>query len=171
VEEIFRVALKNNQTIVFDPNLRLRLCSIDTARSILIPLMLKSAYVLPGDEELKLLMDRPELPEAIEKAHSIGVNNLVVKVGAEGAILARANEKPKHVPGFNLKFPISSMGAGDCFGAGFVAGLLKEQPLAQCVRWGNALGAFCLMAWGPYQALPSYQEFQAFLSGESGISR
>ncbi|MBM3166312.1 MAG: sugar kinase, partial [Chloroflexi bacterium] len=79
------MALKNNQTIVFDPNLRLRLCSIDTARSILIPLMLKSAYVLPGDEELKLLMDRPELPEAIEKAHSIGVNNLVVKVGAEGA--------------------------------------------------------------------------------------
>jgi len=170
-EKIYRVASENNQTIVFDPNLRLKLCRIDTARSILIPLMQKSAYVLPGDEELKLLMDCPELPEAIEKAHSIGIDNLVVKVGAEGAMLARANQKPKHVHGFSLKHPVSSMGAGDCFGAGFVAGLLKEQPLEQCVRWGNALGAFCLMAWGPYQALPDYQEFQAFLSGESGISR
>jgi len=93
MEETFQVALKNDQTIVFDPNLRLRLCSIDTARSILIPLMRKSAYVLPGDEELKLLMDCPELPEAIEKAHSIGVKNLVVKTGAEGAMLACVNEK------------------------------------------------------------------------------
>jgi len=170
-EKIFQVALENNQTIVFDPNLRLRLCNIDTARSLLIPLMQKSAYVLPGDEELKLLMDCPELLAAIEKAHSLGIDNLVVKLGAEGATLACASEKPKHVPGYNLKQPISSMGAGDCFGAGFVAGLLEEQPLEQCVRWGNALGAFCLMAWGPYQALPGYQEFQAFLSGKSNISR
>lgn len=170
-EKIFHMALDNNQTIVFDPNLRLRLCSIDTARSILIPLMKESAYVLPGDGELKLLMDCPELPEAIEKAHSMGINNLVVKLGAEGAILAGADEKPRQVPGFKLKQPVSSMGAGDCFGAGFVAGLLEEQPLEQCVRWGNALGAFCLMAWGPYQALPGYQEFQEFLSGETGISR
>jgi 2-dehydro-3-deoxygluconokinase len=171
MEKIFQVALKNDQTIVFDPNLRLRLCSIDTARSILIPLMQKSAYVLPGDEELKLLMDSQELPEAIEKAHSMGVKNLVVKTGAEGAVLARADEKPEHIRGFNLKHPVSSMGAGDCFGAGFVAGLLKEQPLEQCVRWGNALGAFCLMAWGPYQGLPDYQQLQEFLAGETGISR
>ena len=170
-EKIFRVALENNQTIVFDPNLRLRLCSIETARSILIPLMQKSAYVLPGDEELKLLMDCPELPEAMEKAHSMGIANLVVKVGAEGAVLACAGDKPVHVPGFKLKHPVSSMGAGDCFGAGFVAGLLKEQSLEQCARWGNALGAFCLMAWGPYQALPDYEEFQTFLSGQSDIAR
>ena len=170
VEKVYRVALKNNQTIVFDPNLRLTLCSINTARSLLIPLMQKSTYVLPGDEELKLLMDCPELPKAIEKAHSMGIGNLVIKAGVEGAILACANEKPRHVPSYNVR-PISSIGAGDCFGAGFVAGLLEEQPMEQSVRWGNALGAFSLMAWGPYQALPNYQEFQAFLSGESGILR
>jgi len=170
-EKMFQVALENGQTIVFDPNLRLRLCDIATARSILIPMMQKSAYVLPGEEELKLLMDCQELSAAIDKAHSMGISNLVVKTGVEGAVLACGDEKAVNIAGFRLKNPISSMGAGDCFGAGFVAGLLKEQPLEQCARWGNALGAFCLMASGPYQALPSFQELQAFLTGETGISR
>jgi len=170
-ERMFQVAIENGQTIVFDPNLRLRLCDIATARSILIPMMQKSAYVLPGEEELKLLMDCQELSAAIDKAHSMGISNLVVKTGVEGAVLACADEKAVNIAGFRLKNPISSMGAGDCFGAGFVAGLLKEQPLEQCARWGNALGAFCLMASGPYQALPSFQELQTFLAGETGISR
>lgn len=170
-EKVFQLGLRNDQNIVFDPNLRLRLCDIATARSILIPLMQKSTYVLPGDEELRLLMDCPERTAAIDKAHSLGIKNLVVKTGAEGAVLACAGEEPRKVPGFKVGNPVSSMGAGDCFGAGFVAGLLEEQPLEQCLRWGNALGAFCLLASGPYQALPDFQEFQAFLSGETGVSR
>jgi 2-dehydro-3-deoxygluconokinase len=170
-DRMFQVAVENGQTIVFDPNLRLKLCDIATARSILIPMMQKSAYVLPGEAELKLLMDCQELSAAIDKAHALGIKNLVVKAGAEGAVLACGDEKLTSVAGFTLKNPISSMGAGDCFAAGFVAGLLQEQPLAQCARWGNALGAFCLMASGPYQALPGFPELQAFLAGETGISR
>lgn len=170
-EKVLQIAIENNQTIIFDPNLRLRLCDIATARSILIPMMQKSDYVLPGESELKLLMDCQGLSAAIDKAHSLGISNLVVKTGVEGAVLACSDKKAKNVAGFRLKNPISSMGAGDCFGAGFVAGLLKEQPMEQCVRWGNALGAFCLMASGPYQGLPDFQELQSFLAGESGISR
>jgi len=164
MEKVFQVALENGQTIVFDPNLRLRICDITTARSILIPMMQKSSYVLPGEEELKLLLDCQELPAAIEKARSLGISNLVVKVGAKGAVLACGDGKPTNILGFTVRNPISSMGAGDCFGAGFVAGLLQEQPLAQCVRWGN-------VASGPYQALPSFPELQAFLTGEASISR
>jgi len=63
------------------------------------------------------------------------------------------------------------MGAGDAFVAGFVAGLLKGQPLEQCVRRGNAVGAFCLMGEGPYQTLPSFEELQAFLAGKADIAR
>lgn len=170
-ERMFRIAVENRQTIVFDPNLRLRICDIATARSILIPMMQKSSYVLPGEDELKLLMDCPELSTAIDKARSLGISNLVIKTGAEGAVLACGDEKAVNIAGFTLKNPVSSMGAGDCFDAGFVAGLLKEQPLEQCARWGNALGAFCLMASGPYQALPDFQELQVFLAGETGISR
>jgi len=170
-EKMFQIAIENSKTIVFDPNLRLRLCDITTARSILIPMMQKSSYVLPGEDELKLLMDCPKLATAIDKAHSLGISNLVVKTGEKGAVVACGDEGSLNIAGFTVKNPVSSMGAGDCFDAGFVAGLLNGEPLGQCARWGNALGAFCLMASGPYQALPSFPELQAFLAGETGISR
>ena len=170
-QKMFQIALDSGQTIVFDPNLRLRLCNIDTARSILVPLMQKSAYVLPGEEEIILLMECRELPEAVKKAHSLGISNLIIKTGAKGAVLARAGENPISISGFTAKNFVSSIGAGDCFNAGFVAGLLNNEPLEQCVRWGNALGAFCLTTYGPYQALPDFQQLQAFLKGETDISR
>jgi 2-dehydro-3-deoxygluconokinase len=170
-EEIFRLAIKNQQTVVFDPNLRLKLFGIDRARKALIPLMQKSTYVLPGEEELKQLMDCEELEAAIEKAHELGIGNLIVKRGAQGAVTAIAGEKGVNIPAYVLRNPVSSMGAGDCFAAGFSAGLLKGQPLEECARWGNAMGAFCLMGWGPYQTLPDYDELQSFLTGEALISR
>jgi 2-dehydro-3-deoxygluconokinase len=170
-EEIFRLATKNGQTIVFDPNLRLKLASIDWARQELIPLMQKSTYVLPGENELKLLMDCEDLEAAIQKAHGLGIENLIVKRGARGAVTAIAGNKEANTPAFVLKNPISSMGAGDCFAAGFVAGLLKNQPLEECARWGNAMGAFCLMGWGPYQTLPDYDELQSSLRGQALITR
>jgi 2-dehydro-3-deoxygluconokinase len=170
-EEIFRLATKNKQTVIFDPNLRLKLFSIDRARKVLTPLMQRSTYVLPGEKELKQLMDCEQLEVAIEKAHDLGIESLIVKRGAEGAVTAIAGEKGVNVPAYVLKNPVSSMGAGDCFAAGFTAGLLKGQPLEECARWGNAMGAFCLMGWGPYQTLPSYDELESFLQGEALISR
>ena len=170
-KKMLQIALENGQTIVFDPNLRLRLCDITIARSILIPLMQKSSYVLPGEDELKLLMECRELPAAVEKAHSLGISNLIIKTGAKGAILARVDREPTNIAGFTVKNIISAMGAGDCFDSGFVAGLLNNEPLEQCVRWGNALGAFCLTASGPYQGLPDFQELQSFLKGETSVSR
>ena len=87
-EKIFRIASANKQTIVFDPNLRLKVCDIATSRSILTPMMQQSSYVLPGEEELRLLMDCENLDSAIRKAHSQGIKNLIIKRGANGATLA-----------------------------------------------------------------------------------
>jgi 2-dehydro-3-deoxygluconokinase len=170
-EEMLRLALENGQMIVFDPNLRLKLWGIGQAREVLVPLMQKSTYVLPGEEELTQLMDCEGLEIAIETAHGLGIGNIIVKTGANGAVIALTGENVVEVPAFILKNPISSMGAGDCFAAGFVAGLLKDQSLKECARWGNAMGAFCLMGWGPYQTLPDYNELQSFLAKKDIINR
>ncbi len=171
VERMFDLALKHNKIIMFDPNLRLTMASVETSRSIHIPLMQKATYVLPGEDELRKLMGTPDLDTAIHKAHSLGISKLIVKAGAGGAILAPAGQEPRRIPGFTLKKPVSPMGAGDCFVGGFTAGILKEQPLETCVRWGNAVGAFSTMAYGPFHACPSFDELQSFLAGKEEISR
>jgi len=170
-KEICELATSNKQMLVFDPNLRLKLWSIHEARAVLIPLMVRSTFVLPGEDELMLLMDRAELAQAIERAHEKGIENLIVKQGEKGASIAIAGKKTVRLPAFALTNPISSMGAGDCFAAGFVAGLLKDQTLEECVRWANGMGAFCLMGWGPYQTLPSFSRLQRFLAGAGEIAR
>lgn len=170
-EEMLRLALENGQMIVFDPNLRLKLWSIGRAREVLVPLMQKSTYVLPGEQELTQLMDCEGLEIAIETAHGLGIDNIIVKTGSNGSVIALTGENLVDVPAFTLNNPISSIGAGDCFAAGFVAGLLKDQSLEECARWGNAMAAFCLMGWGPYQTLPNYDELQSFLAEKDIINR
>jgi len=169
--EFFRLGREQQCTLVFDPNLRLKLWSIREARKVLIPIMQESDYVLPGEEELKLLMGRQSLREAIDKARDLGVSSLAVKQGAQGALWVSESGTPEKVPGFRLKNPMSSLGAGDCFAAGFVAGLLTRKPGVECTRWGNALGAFCLMGNGPYQTLPDRSEFMDFLQGVESVTR
>ncbi|RJQ54541.1 MAG: sugar kinase [Desulfobacteraceae bacterium] len=171
VEELFNLAIKNSQTLIFDPNLRLKLWDIDLARQVLVPLMKKSTYVLPGENELKLLMNCDQLNEAIRTAHKQGIPRLIIKRGAKGAVVALAGSENREIPPYEICHPISSMGAGDCFAAGFTAGLIRQKQVEECAHWGNALGSFCLMGSGPYQTLPEAGEFQSFLNGKMGINR
>jgi 2-dehydro-3-deoxygluconokinase len=171
VERLFEVAVKHNRIIIFDPNLRLTMMSAEEARSMVIPLMQKATYVLPGADELMKIMDKPDVDSALAKAHSLGIHNIIIKAGAGGAMLALEGHERQHIPGFTLTRPVSPMGAGDCFVGGFTAGLLKEQPLETCVRWGNAVGAFCTMAYGPFHSCPTMTELQAFLAGKEEVSR
>jgi len=171
VDKIFSIAQKNKQTVIFDPNLRLKLWRIDRAREVLIPLMQKSSLVLPGEEELKQLMDCRDLSTAVAKAHRMNIQNLIIKRAQLGADIAFAGDAQIHIPAFDVSRPISSMGAGDCFAAGFVAGFLKDMSMQESVCWGNAMGAFCMMGWGPYQTLPDLQELTSFLAGSEMIAR
>jgi 2-dehydro-3-deoxygluconokinase len=171
VERLFEVAVKHGRTIIFDPNLRLTMMSAEEARSMVIPLMQQATYVLPGADELMKIMDKPDVESAVAKAHSLGIKNIIIKAGAGGAILALPGQELRHMPGFELQKPVSPMGAGDCFVGGFTAGLLKGQPLETCVRWGNAVGAFCTMAYGPFHSCPSMTDLQAFLAGREEVSR
>jgi 2-dehydro-3-deoxygluconokinase len=170
-EQFFRLGSKQRCTLIFDPNLRLKLWTIGEARRVLIPLMQQSNYVLPGAEELKLLMDCNHLDEAIAKARDLGIVNMAIKQGAQGALWVAESGESEKVPAFKLKYPVSSMGAGDCFAAGFVAGLLTQKSPVECTRWGNAMGAFCLMGSGPYQTLPDFSGLMDFLQGEESVTR
>jgi len=171
VEKIIDIAAGNDQTIIFDPNLRLKLWSLERARRVLIPLMRKSTWVLPGEAELRQLMDCDDLSAAIDRAHEQGLKNLIIKTGSQGAIAAFADKPAMPVAGVAVSNPVSSMGAGDCFAAGFAAGLLKNRPPVECIHWANAMAAFSLRGWGPYQTLPDDIELQRFLQGQAPVSR
>lgn len=55
-------------------------------------------------------------------------------------------------------------GAGDAFHAGFIYGILHDQDLESCMRFGNAVAALKCRALGGRAALPTADELKDFLT-------
>ena len=84
---------------------------------------------------------------------------LGVKLGAEGALLSLTDGEfidiNKVDPPGEL---VDTTGAGDCFYAGLLAGLLRGMTVDQAGRLGAATGACCVTAVGASAGLRSYDE-------------
>ena len=100
-------------------------------------------------------------PQAILEAYrQCGAAGLLgVKLGARGALLSPApgrfvNIDPVPPPGPVL----DTTGAGDCFYAGLLAGLLRDLSVEQAGRLAAACGARCITAKGATTALADYPE-------------
>jgi sugar/nucleoside kinase (ribokinase family) len=70
----------------------------------------------------------------------------VVKLGKDGALIARGSERA--VVKADPVTAIDTTGAGDCWAAGFLAAWLKGLPLAQCGRAGALAGAAVVQVMG-----------------------
>jgi len=84
---------------------------------------------------------------------------LGVKLGSRGAMLSPASGEyaaidPVPPPGA----VVDTTGAGDCFYAGLLTGLLRDLPLAEAGRLAAACGALSTTAKGATTALGSYDE-------------
>jgi len=87
-----------------------------------------------------------------------GATGLVgVKLGAEGALLSPA--AGEYVPIDPVRPPgpvVDTTGAGDCFYAGLLVGLLKGMPVEQAGRLAAACGALCITGKGATTAVSDY---------------
>jgi sugar/nucleoside kinase (ribokinase family) len=92
---------------------------------------------------------------------------VVVKLGAEGALLARAGSDQVEVdPGFALR-PVDTTGAGDAFNAGFLRGWLNQTSAPACLRLANAVAALTTQALGAVPAQPDFERTTEFMNNWS----
>lgn len=97
----------------------------------------------PNELEAKRLAGRGELHEAIAMLADLGPT-IVVKRGAFGALVSDAG-RISEVPGFEVE-PKATTGAGDCFNAGFIYGLLHGSDALEATRLANIVGALSTTA-------------------------
>jgi sugar/nucleoside kinase (ribokinase family) len=77
------------------------------------------------------------------------VPRLVIKLGARGALCAeRSPGVVQHEIQAPQVEPVDTTGAGDCFNAGLIAGLLRGLPLPRAAALGCAAGAASTQAPG-----------------------
>jgi len=136
--------------VSFDPNLRPELLGGEEAlRRICSPVVEAAHLILPSGAEAELLTGVKGAADACRALLDQGPQVLALKRGAEGCTIITANQK-LDVPAFPVE-AVDPTGAGDCFDAAFVVGLLEDLPLDQVGRLANAAGALGATRKGPME--------------------
>ena len=136
--------------ISFDPNLRPELLGGEEAlRRICAPVLEVASVVLPSGAEAELLTGVSGPEAACQALLDRGAEVVALKRGAEGCTLM-TRDKRIESPSYPVE-AVDPTGAGDCFDAGVVVGLLEGLPLEQVGRLANASGALGATVKGPME--------------------
>jgi sugar/nucleoside kinase (ribokinase family) len=107
--------------------------------------------LLPNEAEAVRLSGEPDLAAAVPVLTAAGAR-LVVKLGPRGALCADGTRC--HRVSVPPVVPVDTTGAGDCFNAGLIAGLLEGLALPEAAALGCAAGALSTRAPGGTGSCP-----------------
>ena len=169
VMEAIAQARRLRMQVIFDPNLRLKLWPLETARETVDRIARQTDIVLPGLAEAELLTGLSTPEDIAQHYCDGGAATVVVKLGDEGAYY-RSDEDEGYVQAYPVTV-VDEIGAGDAFDAGFISGLLDGLTLADSVQRGCMLGALAVTALGDHAALPYRDELDRFAQGMGGTDR
>ncbi|UCD53238.1 MAG: carbohydrate kinase family protein [Phycisphaerales bacterium] len=124
--------------------------------SVLKPCLPHLDFLLPSMEEAQILTGRDTPLEMARTLNGYGVKTVVIKLGAKGCLLHTTN-LTETIPAFSVDRVVDTLGAGDCFVAGFLAGLIHDWDLPRACLLANAAGAACVSARGTSGIQPMQQ--------------
>ncbi|MCD7449011.1 hypothetical protein HAX54_048094 [Datura stramonium] len=117
----------------------------------------------PNETELARITKMPtgsfeQISKAVEKCYELGVNQVLLKLGANGSALFTKGEEPLRQPIIKAAKVIDTTGAGDTFTAAFAVGLVEGKSKEECLRFAAAAATLCVQVKG---AIPSMPEKRA----------
>jgi sugar/nucleoside kinase (ribokinase family) len=115
---------------------------------------------LPNEVEAMALSGRPTVEEALPVLAE-QVSTVVVKLGAQGAVVQRGAEVLRQ-PSFVVDV-VETTGAGDSFNGGFIHGYMAGMDLAHCLDLGLACGGLSTRAAGGTTTQPTLEEATEFI--------
>lgn len=163
-------ALAARRTVSFDPNLRLNLWpDRDEMRALVNAVAARATVVLPGLGEGRLLTGHQDPAAVADHYLRAGASEVVIKLGADGAHAYTAGGATARSRRFPVT-PVDTVGAGDGFAAGYLAGLLTGADLQHRLDQAAAVGALVTSRRGELTAMPSRAEVDALLSSPADSS-
>ncbi|NPV07932.1 MAG: sugar kinase [Anaerolineae bacterium] len=146
-----RLAREAGARVSLDPNLRPELLGLERVREVCAPVLEVADVVLPSGAEARMLTGAPSDGEAARDL-ARGGRIVALKRGAEGSTVYSATEVLP-VPSFPVQ-EVDPTGAGDCYDAAFLVGLLWGWDLPRVARFANAVGALSITKLGPMEGAP-----------------
>ena len=158
--------------VSFDPNIRPELLGERSLDEVVGPVLEHCTVLLPGVAELAMLGGSDDAVSSAEDTVEENARRLFAARTLEVIVLKRGKhgctvytrENSIDVPAFPVD-EVDPTGAGDCFDAGFLCGLLDGKPLIECARMAAAAGALNAMAFGPMEGDISCRTVAAMMRG------
>ncbi|MBI5864035.1 MAG: carbohydrate kinase family protein [Planctomycetes bacterium] len=105
-------------------------------------------YFLPSLPEARALSGLTEPAEIARAFLSRGTRNVIIKLGAAGVYCRSTAGEEFRVAAEPVERVVDATGAGDCWSAGFLAGLAAGLAFDRAARVGNAVAACGIQAVG-----------------------
>lgn len=129
----------------------------------LIDVLRQVDVFLPNESEAQAITGA-STPEAALRALDNGITRTVLKTGSRGAMTLDRGEA-RSAPGYPAQV-VDTTGAGDSFNAGFLHAWLRDLPMLDCLRWGNACGALSARGVGGTATQGTADDVLALLRAE-----
>lgn len=161
--ELAKRAKKHGVYVSYDPNLRPQLWpNTETMIQVTNEMAKYCDLILPGINEGKILMGSTDLKEMADYFMNLGVKELVIKLGAEGAYYTDGQQH-SIVEGFKVETVVDTVGAGDGFAVGIISGRLDGLSPKQMLIRGNAIGAIQVQTLGDNEGLPTMEQLNHYI--------
>ena len=156
---------KSGYKISFDPNIRTELLKGDELVRMIGPVMENTSVLLPGRGELLSVTGKDSIEAAAEYLFSTyeGMEVIAVKLGAKGSRIITRNEDIT-IGALTIE-EVDPTGAGDCYDAGFLVGLLNGKTMRDSAVIASASGALNASAFGPMEGKISPEDVKKILAG------
>lgn len=143
-----RRAKAAGKLVAFDPNIRPRLWDgAGRMRETITDGARAATLVMPSFDDEASHFGDASIEATIDRYRALGVADLVVKNGAEGATLA-FGEDSTHVPSARVERVIDTTSAGDSFNGGFLARYVATGDAPASARFAADLAAAVIQHHG-----------------------
>ena len=100
--------------------------------------------------------------QAASSLHQMGVKNVIVTLGSQGALYSNGNESDWIKP-IDVKV-VDTVAAGDAFNGALAVALASGKKIDLAVKWATVGGALAVTKNGAQSSLPNKESFQQLLS-------
>jgi len=131
------------------------------------PLLPYCDYFLPSYDDMLVIFPGCKVEVIAKKLIAFGVKTVVIKTGKHGCLVA-GKGIPIQIPALHIKKVVDTTGAGDCWDAGFIAGLAHGMDALDAARLGNAAAGCCIQGIGGSANIPPYRMLENLISQKAG---
>jgi len=168
--ELLSAAAAMGASVSFDPNIRLKLWSLDDAVTALREVLRYVDDLLLSEAEAVALAGAGDLDEALRRLADRGIARVVVRRGADGAV-GIADGGRVEVAAEASGPVVDSVGAGDAFTAGYLFERLSGATFEAAMATGTWAAGHVVAHPGDYEGLPDRADYDAWRGITTAVDR